>query len=96
MEVKRGRYLRPDELIDDELIDIGVKFTDRTLETPRDAEFDVEEAGGLFTSLKMTVIFFALTIGIGVCEHLGLMEEIIAVPGMCVCAACTGWNARCK
>lgn len=99
MEATKGRFLRPDEMMDKGLTDIGVKFIDRTTEAPCDVEYEAEEealaeTGGFLSGLKMPALFLALTIGIGVCEHLGLMADIIAVPGMCVCAACFGWNAR--
>jgi hypothetical protein len=94
---KPGRYLRPEHDPDDDLRAIGVNITDRTHEIPEDAEFEsaeTEESGISWGDLKKPALFLALTVGIGVCEYLGLMAEVISVPSMCVCAACFGWNAR--
>jgi hypothetical protein len=96
---KPGRYLRPEHDPDDDLREIGVSITDRTKETPVDAEYQVEdetseESGITWGDLKKPVLFLALTIGIAVCEHLGLMAEVIAMPSMCVCAACFGWSVK--
>lgn len=99
MEEKKGRYLRPEHDPDDDLREIGVNITDRTHEVPVDAEFETaadEKPGISWGALKKPALFLALTIGIGLCEYLGLMAEVIAVPGMCVCASCFGWNARCR
>lgn len=95
MEAMKGRYLRPEHDPDDDLRAIGVNITDRTKDIPADAQVEpVEGAPGLLNGLKYQALFLALVIGIGACEYLGLMAESIAVPGMCVCAACFGWNAR--
>lgn len=95
MEATKGRYLRPEYDPDDDLRKIGVNIADRTKEVPADAQEEpVEGAPGLLSGLKYPALFLGLVIGIGVCEYLGLMSEVIAVPGMCVCAACFGWNAR--
>lgn len=94
---KPGRFLRPEYDPDDDLRAIGVNITDRTHEIPEDTDLEsaeIEESGISWGDLKKTALFLALTIGICVCEHMGLMANVIAVPGMCVCAACFGWNAR--
>lgn len=96
-ETKPGRFLRPEYDPDDDLRAIGVNITDRTHEIPEDTDLEteeIEESGISWGDLKKTALFLALTIGICVCEHMGLMANVIAVPGMCVCAACFGWNAR--
>lgn len=98
MEAVKGRYLRPEHDPDDDLRAIGVNIADRTLDNPENAEFEpveeTEESGITWGDLKKPALFLALTIGICVSEYLGLMAEVIAVPCMCVCAACFGWNVR--
>lgn len=99
MEAVKGRYLRPEHDPDDDLRKIGVNITDRTKEAAMDAEYQAEgetseESGITWGDLKKPALFLVLTIGIAVCKHMGLMAEVIAVPGMCVCAACFGRNAR--
>ena len=97
MEATKGRYLRPERDPDDDLRAIGVNITDRTKDIPMDAETEAvvgDTCPGFADSIKYPALFLGLVIGIGVCEYLGLMAEVIAVPGMCVCAACFGWNAR--
>lgn len=85
----------PDPIIDEELIGVGVSFIDHTVEEAQDAEKElVRDGPGLWERVKFPALFLALTVGIGVCEHLGLMAEVIAVPSMCVCAACFGRNSR--
>ena len=84
-----------DEMIDNELLAIGLKAKDWTKEKPMDADTEsLEDTPVLWDRIKFPSLFLALTIGIIVCEHLGLMAEIIAVPGMCVCAACFGGNVK--
>lgn len=98
MEAVKGRYLRPEHDPDDDLRAIGVNITDRTPDNPENAEFEpvgeTEESGTAWGNLKKPVLFLALTIGIAVCEHLGLMAEVIAMPSMCVCAACFGRSVK--
>lgn len=97
MKTKTGRYLRPEQDPDDDLRAIGVNIADRTKEVPMDAEcttLEDDTLPGFVDSIKYPALFLCLVVGIGVCEYLGLMAEVIAVPGMCVCAACFGWNAR--
>ena len=84
-----------DEMIDSDLLAIGLKAKDLTKQTPMDADTEsLEDTPGLWDRIKFPALFFALTVGIGVCEHLGLMSEVIAVPGMCVCSACFGGNVK--
>lgn len=95
MEAMKGRYLRPEHDPDDDLRAIGVNITDRTKEVPMDAHAEpVEDAPGLLKGLRYQALFLALVIGIGMCRYFELMADIIAAPGMCVCAACFGWNVR--
>lgn len=99
MEENKGRYLRSEHDPDDDLRAIGVNIRDRTKDIPVDTETEASEDDafcGFWENLKYPALFLSLVIGIGACEVLGLMSEIIAVPGMCVCAACFGWNARCR
>lgn len=98
MEETKGRYLRREHDPDDDLRAIGVNIMDRTKEIPVDdwAEEAVEgEAGlGLWERVKMPGLFLALVCFIGASAHLNLMDPMIAVPGMCLCSALFGWNAR--
>lgn len=91
--MNEGKYLRHDP--DDDLRAIGVNITDRTKAIPEDAELEIaDDSHGLWERVKFPALFLALTVGIGVCEYLGLMAKVIAVPSMCVCAACFGRNSR--
>lgn len=84
-----------DEMIDDDLLAIGLKAKDWTKSAPMDADTEPLDAGAsLWERLKFPALFLLLTLGIGVCEYLGLMAEVIAVPGMCVCSACFGGNVK--
>lgn len=97
MEEANGRFLRQAHDPDEDLRGIGVKITDRTKEIPMDAETEAvadDTCPGFLESIKYPALFLGLVVGIGACEVLGLMAEIIAVPSMCVCAACFGWNVR--
>lgn len=84
-----------DEMIDNELLAIGLKAKDWTKEKPMDGDIEsLEGALGLWDRIKFPALFFALTVGIGVCKYLGLIDEVIAVPAMCVCSACFGGNVK--
>lgn len=93
-----GKYLREEEIFDPELRELlGDRYRDRTLEKPMDPDQveqieDTEE--GFFAKLRYPALFLALVAFIGASEYLGLMDAVIAVPGMCVCSACFGWTAR--
>ena len=92
----RGKYER-EEVIDRELQGIGVRFEDKTLDVPMKADVEPAEDAeptGLWASVKHAALFLGLTVGIVVCENMGLMAEVIAVPGMLACAACFGWHIR--
>lgn len=92
MEAKHQQYVRDP---DDDLRDIGVRITDHTKEIPMEAETEVLDGGASFLNgIKYPALFLGLVIGIGVCEYLGLMAEVIAVPAMCVCSACFGGNVK--
>lgn len=97
-EIKGGKFLREENGVDPALEAVlGDHYQDRTKEIPMDAEVEPAEDAecpGVWTSVKHAALFLGLTAGIVVCENLGLMAEVIAVPGMLVCAACFGWNAR--
>lgn len=94
----KGKYLREEEIFDPELRELlGDRYRDRTLEEPVEQEKveqleDTEE--GFFAKLRYPALFLALVAFIGASGHLGLMDAVIAVPGMCVCSACFGWTAR--
>lgn len=99
MEATKGRYLRHDP--DDDLRAIGVNITDRTMEIREESNVEnvedvetLDDVPNLWDCIKFPTLFLALTVGIGVCEYLGLMAEVIAVPSMCVCAACFGRNTK--
>ena len=98
MEAMKGRYLRPEHDPDDDLREIGVKIRDRTKEIPEDGlaeeAMEVEAGFGLWERMKMPGLFLALVCFIGASAHLNLMDPMIAVPGMCLCSALFGWNAR--
>lgn len=91
-----------DEMVDKELQSVGVKFTDRTKETPMEAVFEGAEGAecvsgpltNLLSSIKFPALFLLLTVFIGWAAHMDLMSSVIAVPGMCVCSCCFGWSVK--
>lgn len=100
----RGAFLRKEEapqhpaedLFDDELKNL-VRYRDRTRE-PVDDQMEEAMEGetgfGLWERAKMPGLFLALVCFMGASAHLELMDPMIAVPGMCLCSALFGWNAR--
>ena len=98
MEENKGRYLRPEHDPDDDLRAIGVNITDRTRDIHMDAETEVVEGdtcSNFLNSIKYPALFLGLTVGIGVCEYLGLMAEVktVNVPWAEGAVASAPWGA---
>lgn len=98
METIKGRYER-EEPFDAELQQI---FGARYMDADNEPTVMVEEHNESrqteisWKPVRNAVLFLALVIGIGASQSMDLIAEVIAVPCMCVCAACFGWNARWK
>ena len=45
--------------------------------------------------VRRAIMLVAMVVLIGLFEYFGLMDALIAVPGMCICSGCAGWYARC-
>lgn len=45
--------------------------------------------------VRRAVMLVVMVVLIGLFEYFGLMDALIAVPGMCICSGCAGWYARC-
>lgn len=61
---------------------------------PESCVHPVNPLSRLMAAVKWPVFFLVLGAFIGWSGHMDLMEDIIAVPGMCVCSACFGWHVR--
>lgn len=98
MKEYKGAFLKEEEeIFDPALIELlGHRYRDNTLEPPAqdepEADGDAEKAAGIWEKLKKPLLFATLVAIIGTSAHLGLMDALVAVPGMCVCSACFGWN----
>lgn len=99
MEKYKGIFLREEEEIFDPALRqlMGDRYHDGTQEAPEKETDDANEsageaAPGIWDRVRQPILFAALVCFMGASAHLGLMSELIAVPGMCVCSACFGWN----
>ena len=95
----KGVYLREEEeLFDPALREVlGDRYHDAAWEPEQESENNgAAETAGIWKKMKRPVLFAALVFFIGASAHFGLMDPMIAVPGMCVCSACFGWNVRCR
>lgn len=58
------------------------------------AEGSTEETFDIWGMVKFPLLFLALVSFLAWTAHVELVNEIVAVPGMCLCSACFGWNMK--
>lgn len=86
-----------DENFDKELMEV---MGDRIIqEKPPVAKYEPAEGKGEATydvwgMMKMPLLFTALVGFLAWTAHVGLVDPIVAIPGMCVCSVCLGWNVK--
>ena len=88
-----------DDLIDKDLRDVlGDRYTERfpeEKEIPSDAEYEeISQDHSFLKDLKYPAFFLGFGIFIGWSGHMELMDAVLAIPGMCICAACFGWHVK--
>ena len=90
----------PDEVIDKPLADLlgGRWKGEVTQEAEEPASGFVAPESSIFADTwnraKFPLLFGGLVVFAGWSAHMGLMDPTIAIPGMCLCSACLGWNIR--
>ena len=90
---KMNTVVRPDEHFDECLCNVmGEHYVGE--EIPMAAEFEqVKEAcNGILEAVKRPLLFMALVAFILWAAESGLMDPVIAIPGMCVCSGCAGYQ----
>lgn len=85
--------VKPDEHFDEGLCEVMGECY-RGEEIPMAAEFEqVKEAcSGILEAVKRPALFGALIVFIAWAANTGLMDPVIAIPGMCVCSGCAGYQ----
>ena len=53
-----------------------------------------EETPDLWSKVKFPLLFLVLVAFLAWTADLDLVDGIVAVPGMCLCSACFGWNLK--
>lgn len=86
-----------DEVFDDDLKGVmGNRYIpEQPLAARNEAtEGSTEETFDIWGMVKFPLLFLALVGFLGWTAHVELVHEIVAVPGMCLCSACFGWNMK--
>lgn len=87
-----------DEVFDKDLV--GVLGDRYVPEQPPVAKFErveegsTEETYDIWGLVKFPLLFMGLVAFLAWTAHVGLVDAVVAVPGMCVCSACLGWNVK--
>lgn len=90
---KTKNVVQPDEHFDEGLCKVmGECYKGE--EAPPSEEFTrVKKAcQNLMDAVKMPALFGALIVFIAWAANTGLMDPVIAIPGMCVCSGCAGYQ----
>ena len=85
--------VRPDEHFDEGLCNVmGEHYVGE--EVPMTAEYvKVKEAcTGIVEAAKWPALFAALIVFMAWAANSGLMDPVIAIPGMCICSGCAGYQ----
>lgn len=57
-------------------------------------EGSTEETYDIWGLVKFPLLFMALVAFLAWTADVGLVDAVVAVPGMCICSACLGWNVK--
>ena len=57
-------------------------------------ECSTEETFDIWGMMKFPLLFLALGAFLAWTADVGLVDAVVAVPGMCLCSACFGWNVN--
>jgi hypothetical protein len=90
---KMNTFVRPDEHFDEDLCKVmGEHYVGE--EIPVAAEFEQvkESCNGILEAVKWPALFAALIVFMAWASNAGLMDPVIAIPGMCVCSGCAGYQ----
>lgn len=86
-----------DEVFDEDLVGVmGDRYIPEKppVEKHESAECSSEEAFDIWEMVKFPMLFLALVGFLAWTAHVELVDSIVAVPGMCLCSACFGWNVK--
>ena len=107
MKEIKGKYLRDEQdMFDEDLQELlggryqdvsqtkAVAHNEEAMEATEAEPVTAEKGPGFLHYMKRPALFGALVGFCGWAAAQGLMDPVIAVPAMCVCSACFGWNVR--
>lgn len=92
---KAKTIVQPDEHFDKGLCEVmGSHYKGE--EIPESPEFTKakEVCQNLVEAVKRPALFAALIVFIAWAANTGLMDPVIAIPGMCVCSGCAGYQLK--
>ena len=92
---KMNTVVRPDEHFDECLCNVmGEHYVGE--EIPMAAEFEQakENCNRILEAVKRPALFAALIVFMAWASNAGLIDPVIAIPGMCVCSGCAGYQLR--
>lgn len=90
---KAKTIVQPDEHFDEGLCEVmGECYKGE--EVPTTAEFAKakEACHNIVETVKRPALFATLLVFIAWAANTGLMDPVIAIPGMCVCSGCAGYQ----
>ena len=90
---KKKNIVTPDEHFDEGLCQVmGEHYVGE--EIPMAAEFTQvkETCQNLVEAVKRPALFAALIVFMAWAANTGLMDPVIAIPGMCICSGCAGYH----
>lgn len=84
-----------ENLIDDDLKNmLGDRYIPEDTGVSNAEYEQTDTNSNLLNDIKWPIFFLGMGIFIGWSGHMDLMETVLSVPGMCVCAACFGWHVK--
>ena len=90
-----------DEIFDEDLMNVmGDRYVPeeapKTKSEPAAQNYaaGADDLATFWKAVKFPLLFLSLILFAGWAANAGLMDTIVAVPGMCVCSACFGWSIK--
>lgn len=86
-----------DEVFDEDLMGVmGDRYIPErpTVAHREPVEDSEEETYDIWGAVKFPLLFLVLVGFLAWTAHVELVDAIVAVPGMCLCSVCFGWNVK--
>lgn len=92
---KSKTVVRPDENFDEGLCQVmGEHYKGEEIPEYREFAKTKEACQNLVEAVKRPALFAALIVFMAWAANTGLMDPVIAIPGMCVCSGCAGYQLK--